>query len=73
MDGYTDAKMTAGLNELLETDSAARIIDEAQGINNTIDESGWSELGCRELAIRAASSFLIPAQDCLEKIEALLV
>ena len=65
--------MTTGLKELLQFDNASRIIDEELGDRKVIDQSGWSEDGCRTLARKAASSFLKPAEDFLEKIKMLLV
>ena len=68
---YLLAEMTTGLEELL--DNASQIIEEELGDKKVIDQSGWSEDGCRTLARKAASSFLQPAEVCLEKIKTLLV
>ena len=65
--------MTAGLEDLLQYENAFDIIDRAQGINKIVDQSGWSEKGCRALARAATKSFQAPAQACLEKIQDLLV
>lgn len=73
MDSYTHTKMFTGLDELLQFDNASKIIRNAEGANKTIDSNQWSDAGCRELAKQAASSFLGPAVQHLEKIETLLV
>ena len=73
MDSYTHTRMFTGLDELLQFDNAAKIIRNAEGANKTIDPNQWSDAGCRELAKQAASSFLGPAVQHLEKIETLLV
>ena len=70
---YADADMTAGLDQLLQFDNAFKVINEAQGVDNPIDPSGWSEKGCKALAKKAADSFLQPAEECLDKIQAVLV
>ena len=65
--------MTAGLEDVLQYENAFAIIDGAQGINKPVDQSGWSEEGCRALARAAATCFQEPAQACLEEIQVLLV
>lgn len=70
---YTGADMTAGLDQTLQHDNAFDIIDRAQGLDYPINESQWSEAGCRALAKAAAQSFLQPARDFLDQIETLLV
>ena len=64
--------MFAGLDELLQFENAAKIIKNAEGANRAIAPDQWSDAGCRELAKQAASSFLGPAMQQLEKIECLL-
>lgn len=73
MDSYTHTEMFTGLDELLQFDNAAKIIKNAEGANRAIAPDQWSDAGCRELAKQAASSFLGPAVQHLEKIESLLV
>ena len=71
MDSYTHTEMFTGLDELFK--NAAKVIKNAEGANRAIAPDQWSDAGCRELAKQAASSFLGPAVQHLEKIESLLV
>ena len=67
---YRMQEIHRDLELVLQYDSAAEIIENAKGANEGIGD--WSEKGCRQLAVQGTSSFLKPATEALQSVEALI-